>query len=533
MQLLDIYNMPIFKAIGLSIVHSFWQALIILLVLKMALVFMNKKNSALRYYTCILLMLVLVTTSVFTAVNEFSKAVQANDSAVSSQATVTSQSVNELNSAQIVSLSSEFERPLIFSNLVIMLSPYLALIWIAGFLFFIAKFVQASVYLTALRKLPGDGHDISEGVLNELVTKMGIGRPVRLIITKNVLEPITFGFLRPVILLPFGYAMGVPVEEVQMILAHELSHIRRSDYLFNLFQSILDAVYFYNPFFRSISNTIRNEREYCCDDMASSICGNKETMAIALTNLKYLTTHPQLSLSASPVRSSFHERIYRLILPVSYPRFSSGIVWLSSIILIVGCLTLLAQCGKSSRNLPVPGNSDFVEQLYTDNQANHKIDIYRYDKNDQVHDLFFVSTEEGQPLYAYLDGETLPTTDFQKTLEVIKKSKTFTSDQLKSLRPGENEVRTLRSHTLNIELDSIHKLITHAKADPAMKTSLLAESKSRTDEIKSLAMENYHDDTKNIAVDMKLSGLLKTIVTEKRFTQEERKVLQDLLASRN
>jgi len=532
MQLPDIFNTPIFKAIGLSIVHSFWQALILLSILKLVLLFIHKKKSALRYYTCSVIMLVLVSASVLTVFKEFTNVVQSNDRTVLKQAQVASVPVSDVNAVQITNISSELQDPFFFSDTITMLSPYLALVWTAGFLFFIARFIRENLYLSKLRKLPGESHEMSETVFNELLSKIKIKRPVKLIITKKVLEPITFGFLRPVILLPLSYAMGAPVEQVQMILAHELSHIGRSDYFFNVIQSILDAVYFFNPFFRSISNMIRNEREYCCDDMASTICGNQETMAIALTNLKYLTMHPQLSLSAAPVRSSFHERIYRLILPVSNPGFSSGIGWLSSIILIAGCVTFLTQCAKNSRNLPVPDQADDVEQVHTDNQAGHKIQIFRYNKGGVLHDLFFVSTEKGQPLYAYLNGETLPAGDFQKTSDVVTKRKTLTPDQLMNLERSAGETRSSRSHTLNKELDSIQKLIPNAKGNPAKKASLLAESSRRTDEIISLAMEGYRESTKNIAVDIKLSGLLKTIVTEKRFTQEERKVLQDLLAAR-
>ncbi len=74
------------------------------------------------------------------------------------------------------------------------------------------------------------------------------------------------GHLRPVILMPVGLLAGLPAGQIELILLHELAHIRRCDYLVNLLQTSVENLLFYHPVVWWISGVIRAEREHCCDD---------------------------------------------------------------------------------------------------------------------------------------------------------------------------------------------------------------------------------------------------------------------------
>ncbi len=112
--------------------------------------------------------------------------------------------------------------------------------------------------------------------------------------------PTVIGWLRPVILLPASCLVGLTAAQLDSILAHELAHIRRHDYLVNLLQSIVETFLFYHPAVWWVSRRVREERELCCDDLAVEICGDRVTYARALATLEELRLAPaQLALAAA------------------------------------------------------------------------------------------------------------------------------------------------------------------------------------------------------------------------------------------
>jgi bla regulator protein BlaR1 len=101
----------------------------------------------------------------------------------------------------------------------------------------------------------------------ELLKKIKVDQKVNVYFSSKVCSPIMIGFVKPVILLPFSIVNHLSPQQFEAILLHELAHIRRSDFFWNLIQSIADAILFFNPFAIWISKTIREEREKCCDEM--------------------------------------------------------------------------------------------------------------------------------------------------------------------------------------------------------------------------------------------------------------------------
>ena len=100
--------------------------------------------------------------------------------------------------------------------------------------------------------------------------------------------PTVIGWLRPVVLMPASALSGMGPQQLEAILAHELAHIRRHDYLVNLLQTLVETLLFYHPAVWWLSGRIRVERENCCDDLAVSLCGDPYTYAKALADLEEL-----------------------------------------------------------------------------------------------------------------------------------------------------------------------------------------------------------------------------------------------------
>lgn len=131
-----------------------------------------------------------------------------------------------------------------------------------------------------------------ERMLARLIARMGIRFPVRVMESALAEVPALVGWLRPVLLLPVGARLGLTPMQLESLLAHELAHVRRHDYLVNLCQTVIETLLFYHPAVWWVSRQIRLEREHCCDDVAVAVCGDRLAYARALTALEESRTAP-------------------------------------------------------------------------------------------------------------------------------------------------------------------------------------------------------------------------------------------------
>jgi protein involved in polysaccharide export with SLBB domain/beta-lactamase regulating signal transducer with metallopeptidase domain len=146
--------------------------------------------------------------------------------------------------------------------------------------------------------------------VERLTQRMGIRQKVRVLEAKRIESPVVMGVWRPVVLIPVGFMAGLAPAQVEAILAHELAHIRRWDYLANLVQCLIETLLFYHPCVWWISAQIRQEREHCCDDIAATIAGDAVAYAETLVMLEGRRT-PRLALAAGGGMLS--RRVRRLI----------------------------------------------------------------------------------------------------------------------------------------------------------------------------------------------------------------------------
>ena len=145
--------------------------------------------------------------------------------------------------------------------------------------------------------------------LHRLRARIRIAPPVKLLVSSLIQGPVVIGWLRPVVLIPVSALAGVPCEHMEALLAHELAHIRRHDYLINILQSFAEATLFYHPAVWWISRHIRLERENCCDDVAVSVAGDPLVYVLALSGLETARVAPALAASGG----SLKHRVARLL----------------------------------------------------------------------------------------------------------------------------------------------------------------------------------------------------------------------------
>lgn len=156
--------------------------------------------------------------------------------------------------------------------------------------------------------------------VDDLARRLGVRRAVALRLTADGDGPATAGWWRPVILLPAAVAMHMPADLLEALLAHELAHVRRHDYLVNLLQRLVETLLFYHPVVWWLSHRIRIERELVADDLAATALGDGRRLAVALAQLDRLAAAPRSPFPLPAFAQAAHgghlmSRIQRLVRP--------------------------------------------------------------------------------------------------------------------------------------------------------------------------------------------------------------------------
>ena len=138
---------------------------------------------------------------------------------------------------------------------------------------------------------------------------------------ERVAVPCVVGIVKPVVLLPFSISTNLSTEQIEMLLLHELAHLRRYDHWVNLAQWLIETVLFFHPAVWYISHRIRVEREIACDDMVVASGVEQDHYAESLLRMVEISRDVQRTKqleaialgSSGPRRSTPAHRILRLI----------------------------------------------------------------------------------------------------------------------------------------------------------------------------------------------------------------------------
>jgi len=144
-----------------------------------------------------------------------------------------------------------------------------------------------------------------------IANRLQLRRAVTVVESGAVIVPTLVGYVKPVVLLPAVALTGLTPEQLHAILAHELAHVRRHDFLLNVLQSIVETLLFYHPAMWWVSAQVRAEREHCCDDLAVEVCGDRLVYVSALAELTSIARHRAFALAATD--GSLVQRVQRLL----------------------------------------------------------------------------------------------------------------------------------------------------------------------------------------------------------------------------
>src|SRR6266700_480591 len=209
--------------------------------------------------------------------------------------------------------------------------PWVVLAWFGGVVALSLRLASGWLVTRQLRSV-GTSFvpDACREAVARLAARLRISRPVRVLESAIVQVPAVIGWLRPVVLLPASALTGLTPLQLDALLAHELAHVRRYDYVVNLIQSVIETLLFYHPAVWWVSRQVREEREHCCDDLAVAVCGDAHFYARALLSMERLrVTPPAFALAAAGRGGTLMGRIRRLVAPVQteiFPRWMAGVV---------------------------------------------------------------------------------------------------------------------------------------------------------------------------------------------------------------
>lgn len=200
-------------------------------------------------------------------------------------------------------------------------SPWIVFLWLVGTC---VCLLMSTRHVAAVRRLqagkPVDDADANQ-MLTKLVAMLGISRTVRLLRVEGLTVPGVVGILRPAILVPSSLVTGLTPDQWEAILAHELAHIRRWDYVVNLSQLVIESVLFFNPAVWWLSRQVRLEREACCDAVAVGVTARPFQYATLLVSLAK-GLQPESEEAALPALGfsreqpgSLLERVRRIVTP--------------------------------------------------------------------------------------------------------------------------------------------------------------------------------------------------------------------------
>lgn len=350
---------PLAQAIGWALLQFVWQGALIGAVAAAALFLLRRSAADVRYVVAAIAMSLMLTVPIVTAVQAITATSRAQGQSASPVAASTRVDVSPApGTAFVPTVPGTFPQevpgtsvptaqvPGTFAGKVPgtlgrAFAPWLLLGWALGVLCLTLRLFSGWMWVQHLRTRGAQAArpSIAESA-RRLARRLHVSRPIRVLESSIVDVPTVVGWLKPVILLPASALAGLSPAQLEAVLAHEIAHIRRHDYLVNLLQTLVETLLFYHPAVWWVSKQIRVERENCCDDLAVSLCGDPIAYAQALADLEELRVPEGRfgTLTMAANGGSLLHRVRRLLGAPSHAGRGPG--WLAGGVAVVVIITM-------------------------------------------------------------------------------------------------------------------------------------------------------------------------------------------------
>jgi beta-lactamase regulating signal transducer with metallopeptidase domain len=312
MNAIELLTGPLAQAIGWALLHLLWQATIVAGILAAVLALIPRESANARYGAACSALALVFAMFVATAIRSYDPSVAPVQTTMPSDQSV-SVPLTKIPAVIVATAAASWrDRAMDAVTIARQSLPSVVAFWLLGVLFLSSRLLVSWIRARHLvnHGAVEAGRDI-QFIAWRLSGALGLTRAVRLLESAAVEVPSVIGTLRPVILLPASALVGLTPQQLEMVLAHELAHIRRHDFLMNLLQAFVETLMFYHPAVWWMSRRVRIERENCCDDLAVAVCGNPLQYAQALTRLEELRANA-LPVVVAANGGSLLDRIRRI-----------------------------------------------------------------------------------------------------------------------------------------------------------------------------------------------------------------------------
>ena len=256
------------EALGLALLHFLWQGLALAGLYRLSLWALREADANLRYLVGVVTLALMALMVPITAAW-----------LMSAPAPATPASTAPASLLLAVAAAPGDSAPALWSAVVAF--------WLAGVTVLSARTLVDWTQLRRLRaRADRAAADWLRPTLAALGRRMGIARDVEIGLVEGLPGPAVVGWLRPALLLPPALVLRLSGEQLEMILAHELAHLRRLDHWVNLFQLVVETALFYHPAVGWVSRQVRIERENACDDLAIGATGKRLAYVEMLAGLE-------------------------------------------------------------------------------------------------------------------------------------------------------------------------------------------------------------------------------------------------------
>lgn len=341
------------EAIGWTLAHSVWQIALAGLFLWIILKIIPKKAANIRYWAGLSTLALILITSCWTFIHQFPTNNNIGANAFLVQDYISPEAETYFPSATGHADDDQgFAGPI--AHHLTQYLPFLTNLWLVGALFYLLRMVGGLYDLQKLKK--GHRESVSDHLLKKvdsLTASLGIFKQISVLKSSSIHVPITYGIFKPVVLLPVALVLSMDPRQLEAIIAHELAHIKRHDYLINLFQSLLEVLFFYHPCFWWINEIIQTEREYATDDLVLSLGVHPKDLAYGLATVVNHSSQntPEMALAASSGSNPTLERIKRVLgKSTTTPRFSPLLTLTMITTLIAGTILMVVAQEPESNN---------------------------------------------------------------------------------------------------------------------------------------------------------------------------------------
>lgn len=313
-------NSSLVESLAWTLLHSVWQIGLVAFLLLIALKFVSRSNANLRYFISVstLSLALILPIFTFSYVSNFpfyannkqvisanaSEKLQQEQFENSEEFLANGNLANEIKGLEKTSSINNWQNSLkqTFSDY----SPLLVAFWFVGILLFSLRLFGGfwQLHKVKTREVSKANYDWQRR-FSDICEKLNIKQKVKLLRSNLVESPMVIGWIKPVILIPASVFLQMNPTQLETIIAHELMHIKRFDYLVNFAQSFVEILFFYHPCVWWISAKIRQERECACDDAVLLTLENAQfTYANALANLETFRNsarqnEPQFNIAAN------------------------------------------------------------------------------------------------------------------------------------------------------------------------------------------------------------------------------------------